>query len=175
MPWPTPLSPPRRRRHEALVKPPANGAAGAPSALQLWAKLLPFIGPLMLFILWDLVVRLGLIKPILLPARRLDTVTTLITGLAGGRCCSTSRCTTVWRTVQAFLIAAVIGVPLGIVLGSNDKIYRSVEFLIDFFRSTPPVGAVPAVPGDVRRGDINKIAIAAFGALLIVSSTAPTA
>jgi sulfonate transport system permease protein len=28
---------------------------------------------------------------------------------------------TVWRTLQAFLIAAVVGVPLGVLLGSNER------------------------------------------------------
>ena len=37
----------------------------------------------MLFIVWDLVVRVGLIKPILLPTPW-TTLGTLVTGLAGG-------------------------------------------------------------------------------------------
>ena len=73
-----------------------------------------------------------------------------------------------WRTVQAFLIAAVVGVPLGVLLGSNEKAYRSVEFLIDFFRSTPSSALIPLFLMIFGVSDINKVAIAAFGALLIV-------
>jgi len=73
-----------------------------------------------------------------------------------------------WRTVQAFLIAASVGVPLGIVLGSNEKAYRSVEFLIDFFRSTPSSALIPLFMMIFGISDINKVAIAAFGAFLIV-------
>ena len=50
---------------------------------------------------------------------------------------------TIKRTFYAFAIATVIGVPLGVILGSNEKIYRSVEFLIDFFRSTPSSALIP--------------------------------
>ena len=121
--------------------PPASGAASAVPKPPLWDKLLPFIGPVVLFILWDLVVRLGFIKPILLPAPA-DTVTTLITGLAGGPLLN-DFAVTVGRTLQAFLIAAVVGVPLGVLLGSNERVYRSVEFLIDFFRSTPSSALIP--------------------------------
>ncbi|HEY8906688.1 MAG TPA: ABC transporter permease, partial [Rhodoferax sp.] len=117
-------------------KPWAAGdtAAATPRRIQ-WGRLLPFVGPLALFVVWDLVVRAGWIRAILLPPPS-ATVATLVTGLLGGPLL-TDFAVTVWRTVQAFVIAAVVGVPLGVLLGSNEKAYRSVEFLIDFFRSTP--------------------------------------
>lgn len=146
--------------------PPAPGAATAAPRTPLRDRLLPFIGPVVLFIAWDLVVRLGFIKPILLPTPA-DTIAALITGLAGGPLL-TDFAMTVWRTLQAFLIAAVVGVPLGVLLGSNEKAYRSVEFLIDFFRSTPSSALIPLFLLIFGVSDVNKIAIAAFGALLIV-------
>ena len=144
--------------------PPA--ATAALPKTPLLERLLPAIGPVVLFIVWDLVVRLGFIKPILLPAPA-DTVATLVTGLAGGPLLS-DFLVTVWRTLQAFLIAAVVGVPLGVLLGSNEKAYRSVEFLIDFFRSTPSSALIPLFLMIFGTSDVNKVAIAAFGALLIV-------
>jgi len=131
-----------------------------------WGKLLPALGPIALFIVWDLVVRAGLIKPILLPTPW-ATLGALASGLAGGPLL-TDFVVTVWRTLQAFLIAAVIGVPLGVLLGSNERAYRSVEFLIDFFRSTPSSALIPLFLLIFGVSDVNKIAIAAFGALLIV-------
>ena len=131
-----------------------------------WRRLLPVVGPLILFVAWDLVVRLGFIKPILLPTP-LSTLGALFTGLAGGPLL-TDFAVTVLRTLEAFLIAAVIGVPLGVLLGSNEKAYRSVEFLIDFFRSTPSSALIPLFLLIFGVSDINKIAIAAFGAFLIV-------
>lgn len=145
--------------------PPASAAAAAPKP-PLRDRMLPFIGPVVLFIVWDLVVRLGFIKPILLPTPA-DTIAALITGLAGGPLL-TDFVMTVWRTVQAFVIAAAIGVPLGVLLGSNEKAYRSVEFLIDFFRSTPSSALIPLFLLIFGVSDVNKVAIAAFGALLIV-------
>lgn len=131
-----------------------------------WSNLLPFAGPVALFILWDLVVRLGLIKAILLPSPT-ATLVTLVTGLAGGPLLLDFG-VTVLRTLEAFLIAAVVGVPLGVLLGSNEKAYRSVEFLIDFFRSTPSSALIPLFLLIFGVSDINKVAIAAFGAVLIV-------
>ncbi|CAA2100613.1 ABC transporter permease [Variovorax paradoxus] len=145
--------------------PPAATATAAPKP-PLRDRLLPFIGPVVLFIAWDLVVRLGFIKPILLPTPA-DTIAALVTGLAGGPLL-TDFAMTVWRTLQAFLIAAVVGVPLGVLLGSNERAYRSVEFLIDFFRSTPSSALIPLFLLIFGVSDVNKVAIAAFGALLIV-------
>jgi NitT/TauT family transport system permease protein len=146
--------------------PPAANAMPAAARKPSWGRLLPAAGPLVLFIVWDLVVRFGLIKPILLPTPA-DTIATLITGLAGGPLLI-DFAVTVWRTLQAFVIAAAIGVPLGVLLGSNEKAYRSVEFLIDFFRSTPSSALIPLFLLIFGVSDVNKVAIAAFGALLIV-------
>ena len=45
---------------------PSDVARPAPKRFD-WKRLLPVVGPLILFVAWDLVVRLGFIKPILLP------------------------------------------------------------------------------------------------------------
>ena len=131
-----------------------------------WDRLLPAVGPIVLFIVWDIVVRAGLIKAILLPPP-LATLQTMVVGLAGGPLLA-DFLVTVWRTVEAFVIAAAVGMPLGILLGSNEKAYRSVEFLIDFFRSTPSSALIPLFLLIFGVSDINKVAIAAFGAFLIV-------
>jgi ABC-type nitrate/sulfonate/bicarbonate transport system permease component len=145
---------------------PSAASASAPPRESHWVKALPFIGPVVLFIVWDLAVRLGFIKAILLPMPA-DTIGTLLSGLAGGALL-TDFAVTVWRTLQAFLIAAIFGVPLGVLLGSNEKAYRSVEFLIDFFRSTPSSALIPLFLMIFGVSDVNKVAIAAFGAMLIV-------
>ena len=146
--------------------PPQVAPTSSPPRAAFWGKALPFIGPIFLFLVWDLVVRMGWVKPILLPSP-IDTLSALLSGLAGGPLL-TDFGVTLWRTVQAFLIAGVVGVPLGIVLGSNEKAYRSVEFLIDFFRSTPSSALIPLFMMIFGISDINKVAIAAFGAFLIV-------
>ncbi|MCG5258726.1 ABC transporter permease [Cupriavidus gilardii] len=144
----------------------AAAATPAPPKPSLGSRLLPFVGPLVLFVIWDLAVRGGFIKAILLPPPS-DTIATLVSGLLGGPLL-TDFLVTVARTLQAFLVAAVVGMPLGVLLGSNEKAYRSVEFLIDFFRSTPSSALIPLFLLIFGVSDINKVAIAAFGALLIV-------
>jgi NitT/TauT family transport system permease protein len=152
----------------AQLGPPVSTQPAAPlkrGGLNLKAAL-PLLGPIVLLLIWDGVVRSGLVRPILLPPP-LDTVMTLVKGLAGGSLLNDFG-VTVWRTLQAFVIAAVLGLPLGVLMGSNEKAYRSVEFLIDFFRSTPSSALIPLFLMIFGVSDTNKIAIAAFGAWLIV-------
>ena len=130
------------------------------------AQLLPLVGPLFLIVIWDLVVRFGLIKAILLPPPT-DTIATLILGMLGGPLLY-DFWVTLYRTLVAFGIAVLLGMPLGIALGSNERAYRSVEFVIDFFRSTPASALIPLFLLIFGTSDVNKIAIACFGAWLLV-------
>lgn len=129
-------------------------------------RLLPLIGPLALFLVWDLTVRLQLVSPVLLPTPG-AALAALAKGMAGGPLLG-DFLASLNRTLQAFLIAGVIGVPLGVLLGSNEKAYRSVEFLIDFFRSTPSSALIPLFLMIFGVTDMNKIAIAAFAAVLVI-------
>jgi ABC-type nitrate/sulfonate/bicarbonate transport system permease component len=70
--------------------------------------------------------------------------------------------------LYAFAIAAGIGVPLGILIGAKDRVYRSVEFLIDFFRSTPSTALFPLFMLMFGLGEESKVGLAAFAAFLII-------
>lgn len=148
---------------------PASTAAPAPKAPRkapALGRLLPIVGPIALFVIWDLVVRAGWIKAILLPPPE-ATLMAMLKGLAGGPLLLDFTVTVI-RTLEAFAIAALLGLPIGVLLGSNERAYRSVEFLIDFFRSTPSSALIPLFLLIFGVSDINKVAIAAFGAFLIV-------
>jgi len=80
---------------------------------------------------------------------------------------------TIFRVITSFLIAVVIGVPLGLLLGSSKKLYDSLEFVIDFFRSLPATAIFPVFLLIFGIADASKIAVAAFaGVLIILFSTA---
>jgi ABC-type nitrate/sulfonate/bicarbonate transport system permease component len=128
--------------------------------------LLPLIGVVILLVIWTLVTALRLVDPVLLPSPW-STFRTLWVGMAGGKL-GADFIKTVMRTITSTAIAAVIAIPLGILLGSSEKVYRSVEFLIDFFRSTPASAMFPLFLVLFGVGDRTKIAVAAFGAALVI-------
>ena len=132
----------------------------------LTRRALPLLGPLLLLALWQLAISAQWVKAVLLPPPA-DTLAHLVGVFANGAILA-DLWATVYRTLASFGIAVVIGVPLGVVLGASQGAYRSVEFVIDFFRSTPSSALIPLFMLIFGITDINKIAIASFGAMLIV-------
>lgn len=124
------------------------------------------VGPVAMFAVWYVVNVTGLVTPKLLPSpvRTLEAVwiNTLNGGLSG------DFVRTLERTLQAFAIATLFGVPIGIVIGASERIYRSIEFLIDFFRSTPATAMFPLFMIIFGLGDFSKVAVAAFAAWLVI-------
>lgn len=129
-------------------------------------RFLPLLGPLLLLALWQLAISAHWVKPVLLPPPG-ETLEFLWQAFASGSIWPDLQAT-VWRTLASFGIAVAIGLPLGVMLGSAEGAYRSVEFVIDFFRSTPSSALIPLFMLIFGITDLNKIAIASFGAMLIV-------
>jgi ABC-type nitrate/sulfonate/bicarbonate transport system permease component len=127
---------------------------------------LPVVGVAVLILLWYAAIAARLVDPVLLPSP-VETMRALWTGLAGGTLLH-DFLRTVERTILATLIAMVIAIPLGIVLGSWPRLYRSLEFVIDFFRSTPASAMFPLFLVIFGVGDETKILVATFGAALVI-------
>jgi NitT/TauT family transport system permease protein len=127
---------------------------------------LPALGVFALVIVWYLAVWVRVVDPVLLPPP-IDTFGAMWTGMKGGKLGS-DFLVTVERTVYATLIASAVAIPLGIFLGASERLYRSVEFVIDFFRSTPASAMFPLFLVLFGVGDRTKISVAAFGAALVI-------
>jgi sulfonate transport system permease protein len=127
---------------------------------------LPVVGVAGLLAIWSLATWRQWVDPVLLPSP-ISTFKELWVGMDGGAL-GFDFVKTVYRTAAATAIAAVIAIPLGIVLGSSEKLYRSLEFVIDFFRSTPASAMFPLFLVLFGVGDETKISVAAFGAVLVI-------
>lgn len=143
---------------------PRSGPRHPLPALPSWV--VPILGPLALIALWAFVHATGLVTAKLLPSPA-KTFAALAENLVTGDL-AFDLGQTVIRTSKAFALALLFGLPLGIVVGSNQRLYRSIEFLIDFFRSTPATALFPLFMIIFGLGDLAKIAVAAFSAFLIV-------
>ena len=128
--------------------------------------LLPIVGVVGLLAIWSLASWRQWVDPVLLPSPA-ATFNALWRGMDGGAL-GFDFVKTVYRTAAATAIAAVIAIPLGIVLGSSERLYRSLEFVIDFFRSTPASAMFPLFLVLFGVGDETKISVAAFGAMLVI-------
>ncbi|MBI5262747.1 MAG: ABC transporter permease subunit [Bradyrhizobium sp.] len=123
-------------------------------------------GPLLLIVFWWIAFKGQLVSNDLLPSP-IDTLRDTASSIATGRM-TTDFLRTLVRVAYSVLIAIVAGVPIGIVLGAKAAVYRSVEFLIDFFRSTPATAMFPLFLLLFGLGDFAKIAVAAFAAWLVI-------
>ncbi len=140
---------------------PARGAQGMKRD-----ALLPVVGVAGLIAVWYLAVWARVVDPVLLPSPD-QAFAALVKGMAGGKL-GIDFWRTVERTAYAIAIAAVIAIPLGVLLGANERAYRAVEFVIDFFRSTPASAMFPLFLVIFGVGDKTKILVASFGAALVI-------
>lgn len=115
---------------------------------------------------WALASFAELIDPFFLP----DPFTTIqkLVGLILSGSVIGDLISTLMRVALSFGIATVLGVPLGLALGRAEKAYRSVEFIIDFFRSTPATALFPLFLLIFGITDASKIAVTAFASMLII-------
>jgi NitT/TauT family transport system permease protein len=127
---------------------------------------LPVFGVFGLLAVWYIAVWNKVVDPVLLPSPT-ETFKAMWKGMNGGAL-AYDFIRTVDRTIRATLIAAALAIPLGIFLGASEKVYRSLEFVIDFFRSTPASAMFPLFLVLFGVGDRTKISVAAFGAALVI-------
>lgn len=76
---------------------------------------------------------------------------------------------TVYKTFAGLGMGLILGLPLGIFLGSSEKIYKYLSFWIDWLRSIPPPALIPLFLLLFGMGDISKIALSAFLSTLIIT------
>lgn len=131
-----------------------------------FARVRPLIGVVVLLAGWQALYASKAVDPVLLPSP-METFAAFWRGMTEGTL-GADFWKTILRTVYSFAIALVVAVPLGIVLGASRKLYESIEFTIDFFRSTPASAMFPLFLVIFGVGEKTKIAVAAFGAALVI-------
>jgi NitT/TauT family transport system permease protein len=124
------------------------------------------VGPIIFIAIWAIVSGFGLIDTFFLPSP-LATIQALGGLMISGNVWSDLGAT-LWRVIASFGIAMVVGLPLGLLLGRSKQIYRRVEVVVDFFRSTPATAIFPVFMLIFGIADASKIASAAFASMLII-------
>jgi NitT/TauT family transport system permease protein len=77
-------------------------------------------------------------------------------------------CYTFIRTTIGFIIACIIGIPFGLLMGYSKIIYNSFEFTINFFRNIPATALFPLFIIIFGIGEKSKIAISFWVSLWIL-------
>jgi ABC-type nitrate/sulfonate/bicarbonate transport system permease component len=69
------------------------------------------------------------------------------------------------RLMAGYLLACVLGVALGILIGSHAALRRAAEPVLEFFRAIPPVAMIPLLIMSMGFGNAMKITVIAVGAI----------
>jgi ABC-type nitrate/sulfonate/bicarbonate transport system permease component len=113
-----------------------------------------------LLLLWELVVRSGFISETSIPVMS-ATAAELFSQLGEG-----AFWTAVWDTLEGWAlglgIAVVLGIPLGMLIGSNRWLFHAFRVPIEFLRPIPSVALIPLAVLIYGTGLQSKVFLAAF-------------
>jgi ABC-type nitrate/sulfonate/bicarbonate transport system permease component len=120
----------------------------------------PTVAVLSALALWELLVGIGMLSDDHVPS--MTATVAELTELLG----DVDFWSAVGSTLQGWAlglgIAAVLAIPLGIVIGSSPLVYRSVRFVVEFLRPIPSVALVPLAVLIYGVGLESKVFLAAF-------------
>lgn len=68
-----------------------------------------------------------------------------------------------WRLAAGYAIGAVVGIGLGLLMGSSRGARRTLEPLVESSRAIPPIAVVPALIVILGLDDAMRVAVIAFG------------
>jgi NitT/TauT family transport system permease protein len=129
-------------------------------------KYYTFIGPIALLLIWELVSLFKIVDPFFLPAPH--NVLIELFKLLGTQQILYDIFSTLWRFLIALGISIIIGIPLGILIGSNMKLHKSTDTLIDFLRSIPVTAMFPLFLLIFGLGDTSKVGVTIFVCALLL-------
>ncbi len=126
-----------------------------------------FVGPLALLLIWYLISTFQWVNPFFLPTPW--NVFLELKGLLFSQGVYPHLGKTLYRMFSGYLLAILLGIPLGIVVGYWERAYNSLEFLIEFFRGFPATSLFPLFMLAFGIGDAAKIAIVIFSCSLVIT------
>ena len=126
-----------------------------------------FIGPLALLLIWYLISTFKWVNPFFLPSPW--SVFLELKKLLFSSGVYSHLGQTLYRMFSGYILAILLGIPLGIAVGYWERVYNSLEFVIEFFRGFPATSLFPLFMLAFGIGDAAKIAIVIFSCSLVIT------
>ncbi|REH82857.1 ABC transporter permease [Staphylococcus felis] len=105
--------------------------------------LLPFFAFVLFLLIWQLVIWIGDYRPILLPGPILVSQQIWAFIITGEIFIHLG--ISLWRFSIGFILAIIVAVPLGILIGRNNVLYRAIEPLFQLLRPISPIAWSPFI------------------------------
>lgn len=139
---------------------------------QLW--LLPVLVLLAVLGLWQGLVSLDVVARLVLPsplAVGQDLKVLVFTGFEGQTLWSD-----IWisaaRIVVGFSLAVLVGVPLGLLMGTSLIVFRLVDPILQFARPVPPLAYIPLMVVWFGIGELSKVMVILLGTVPVIMISA---
>lgn len=118
-------------------------------------------GVLGFLVLWEVVARYDLLPRDVLPTA--STTLANAAELLGDATFRSQIGATLWAAFVGYVLAVVIAVPAGLVLGLSDRLHAATATVVELLRPLPPVGLVPLLVLVVGQGLEMKAVVVALG------------
>jgi taurine transport system permease protein len=163
------------RLAEVITPSQAGGQKRSPVCLIL--RFGGFVSVVVFLLLWQFAVSTKIISPVLLPGP-VDVTRAFFRVLSHGYRDTSllgDVVATVARCLAGFVMAAVIGVPLGLAMGTSKRVAASCNYLIQFLRPLPPLSYMILLILWFGTGEGSKIVLLFVSAFPIIVSAAMAA
>lgn len=125
-------------------------------------NVLAFVSIMSVLGFWWLASALGWVNKVLLPPPG-DVVSTLVRMTADGSLAK-HVAVSLFRVLQGFLIALLVAVPIGILMGSAAMARGLIEPIVELLRPIPPIAMIPLAILWFGIEELSKVLIIAYGA-----------
>ena len=122
--------------------------------------------PALILLLWQVVSSSEVVNPILLP-KLTDAFNAGVNLFSSGAIWQDLG-STAYRFIVGYGIAVIVGIPVGLLIGTFAWIHRSFEFILEFGRSTPVTAFFPLFLLLFGIQDLSKIAMVSVASVFIV-------
>ncbi|RUT28890.1 ABC transporter permease [Arsenicitalea aurantiaca] len=123
---------------------------------------LPYLGIALFLLVFEIITRLDIV-----PQRFVPPPSVMALGLVqqfGQMSFWLDTWTTLWTWAASLAIAAVLAIPIGILMGASVYVHAALRTLVEFLRPIPSVALIPALILLMGANDQSKIFLSAFSA-----------
>lgn len=143
----------------SAVTPSTRNGRTKPSGMRLWKYLVP----LSLLAVWQLAAMLGWVDEYILPAPTV-VLATFIDLLLSGQLLRDVGISAL-RVVEGFLLAAAVGLSLGLAMGLSPRFNAASDFILKILKPIPPIAWIPLAILWLGLGEAAKVFIIFIGAV----------
>ncbi len=134
---------------------------GAPMS-RLWRAALSVISIGAILAIWAELSRFGILSSALVPSPA-DVARAAAAAISDGSLLKNAA-VSLTRVLSGFVIAMIVAIPLGMVMGTSRTIQGLIEPLIELLRPVPPIAFIPLAIIWFGIGETSKVMIIAYGA-----------